>query len=450
VVAARERKGFVDLLRIIKKQVGKGMMDMLMKTILPNGLTIITYAMPQVWSVAVGIWIGTGSRYENAQNNGISHFIEHMLFKGTTRRTARQIAEELEAVGGQLNAFTSKEHTCYYAKVLRGNLPIAVDVLSDMVLNPLFDASEIERERGVVIEEIKMYDDTPEELVFDLIENELWGNHGIGWPISGSIEVVQSLTREAILDYYHHYYVPNNIVVVGAGNVEHHSFVQEVAQRFGSVARGNGGFECPAAHWQRGAVVRVKDIEQVHLCLGLPGYSLTDPEQYALQVLNNILGGGMSSRLFQEIREKRGLAYSVYSSFSPYADTGLFAIYAGTSGESAAEVVNLIMQEFAHIKERGFTAEEFRRAKESLKGSLLLSLEGTTSQMLRIGKAQLSYGRVSTPEELIAKLEAVQPEDVARVAQDVLDEQKCSMAIVGEPELEQDLRELAAEICGRK
>ncbi len=418
------------------------------KDILSNGITVITEEISSVWSAAVGVWIATGSRYEDINNNGVSHFIEHLLFKGTKTRTATDIAEELDAVGGQLNAFTSKEHTCYYAKVLGEHVPIAVDILSDMICNPAFPAEEIERERGVIIEEIRMYEDSPGDLVYEMLERKMWEDHPIGWSIAGTEERMKSISRKEIMDYFQKHYLPHNMVIAAAGNIKHDEVILQLEEHFKCLA-GNGHQERikPSAALP-GAIVRKKDIEQVHLCLGLESYHLTDERLYALYILNMALGGGMSSRLFQEVREKRGLAYTIYSNQAPYKDTGLYSIYAATSPGKLDEVLQLTLTELEKVKHNPLTEKEFLRSKEQLKSGLIMSQEGTASQMLRIGKSQLSFGKIMQTEEVIQKIEAVTMEGIQSVAQELFNKDHYVVSVVGN--MDEDVsREKINQILGK-
>ncbi|MCB8815571.1 M16 family metallopeptidase [Desulfosporosinus shakirovi] len=385
------------------------------KTLLPNGVRIITEEIDHVRSAALGIWVGAGSRDEREGFEGISHFIEHMFFKGTEHRSARALAESLEAVGGQLNAFTTKEYTCYYAKVLDEDLDLAIDVLSDMFFSSLFDEKEIEKEKNVVIEEIKMYEDSPDELIHDVFSEYVWNDHPLGKPILGTEESIRSLSREKIMQFLTEHYAPDNVVISVAGKIKHEDVVAKLSPHFGTFKRGGRRVleETPKGltieHYQK------KDTEQMHILLGVPGLGQDDEDIYAMHIFNNILGGGLSSRLFQEIREQRGLAYSVYSYHSTYVDTGLFAVYAGTSPKNTQEVVVCILEELMEMKTKGISVEELVRTKAQIKGGLYLGLEAVSSRMSRLGKTELTYNRVLSPEEVVEKLEKVTQEDVLRV-----------------------------------
>ncbi|NMA51970.1 MAG: insulinase family protein, partial [Peptococcaceae bacterium] len=343
---------------------------MYQKVTLDNGINILTEELPHVRSVAIGFFVDVGSRDETEEISGVSHFIEHLMFKGTDKRSAKDIAETLDAVGGQLNAFTTKEFTCYYARVLDEHFDLAVDVLSDMFFNSKFDQQDIERERNVILEEIKMYEDAPDELVHDIFARSMWNGHALGRPIIGTAGVIANITREQIIDYYHKYYDPSKLIVAVAGNIEHNRVVnklQPVLERKKS-NHSNRKLVLPTPH--RDVVCRSKDTEQVHLCIGTPGLKLNDDNYYVLQVINTILGGGLSSRFFQEIREQRGLVYTVFSYHTSYHDAGLFCIYAGLSKENIDEVLELVLKQIWDIQNNGCSKEELQRAKDQLKGNL--------------------------------------------------------------------------------
>lgn len=404
---------------------------MYQKVTLDNNVHILTEKVPHVRSVAVGFWVGVGSRYEDQEVNGISHFIEHMMFKGTARRTAKQIAEDLDAVGGQLNAFTTKEYTCYYARVLDEHFDLAIDVLSDMIFASKFDAQDIDRERNVIIEEIKMYEDTPDELVHDIFANTMWQGNPLGRSIIGTAEVIAGLSREQILEFYNKFYSPANMIVSVAGNVDHEDAVRnlkQILQSKNGIAPGRN-LVAPQPHHE--IICRGKDTEQVHLCVGSPGLKLDDDRIYVFQVVNTILGGGLSSRLFQEIREKRGLVYSVYSYHSSYHDTGLFGIYAGLSKENVEEVLDLVFRQVADIRENSVKDSELQRAKDQLKGNLFLSLENVSTRMSRLGKSQLYLGKVLSPEEIMEKVNRVTSDEIQRLAREMLSPEKFSLAAIG-------------------
>jgi len=401
------------------------------REVIQGGLRVVSEEIPHVRSVSIGVWVGSGSRVETAEVNGISHFIEHMLFKGTHKRSAREIAEAIDSVGGQLNAFTGKEYTCFYCKVLDEHFSLAVDILSDMLTNSTLEPTEIEREKGVVLEEIKMYLDSPDELVHDLLAQAMWGDAYLGRNIVGTVEAVSSLTRERILEHMAAYYTPANTVIAAVGHIEHSQVVQEVKAHFHmSPGQRPPAVASGTSHGSR-LEVQEKDTEQVHLCVGLPAYPIDHPHLYSLHVLNTALGGATSSRLFQEIRENRGLAYSVYSYQSAYRDTGLLGIYIGMSPRVVEEVLELVLGELEDIRQHGLTDAEVIRAREQLKGGLMLGLESTSSRMSRLGKSELTLNRILAPEEILRLIDEVTPETVHAVAQDVLKVEDCSLSAVG-------------------
>lgn len=404
---------------------------MFQKTVLPNGIRVLSETIPYVKSVALGIWIGTGSRFEEDTNHGISHFIEHLMFKGTQSRSAKEIAETVDAVGGQLNAFTAKEHTCYYIKVIDSHLGLGMDILGDMLLNSKFDADDITREREVVIEEIHMYEDSPDELVHDLHLGKVWSGHVLGRNILGSVDSVGQLNYEKIKDYYHSHYTADNLVIAGAGNLTHENLVELATQYFGHLSgvkkfpKQTGPVLTPARS------IYPKDTEQVHLCLGTASVAQNSPDLYTTHILNNILGGGISSRLFQAIREERGLAYSVYSYQTNYSDGGLFTVYAGTRPGNTAQVLDLIIQNLADVKKNGISAKELTRAKEQIKGGLLLGLESSSSRMSRIGKLEITLGKYVSLEEVVHKIEQVTLDDLDRMANTLFLAENLSLTVLG-------------------
>lgn len=389
------------------------------KTTLPNGLRVVTETIGHVRSAAVGVWVGTGSLYETPEEMGVSHLIEHMLFKGTERRTALEIARAIDGRGGALNAFTAKEYTCYYARVLDEHLPLALDVLADMILHSRFDPEDLAREKDVICEEIKMYDDVPDDLVHDLFAGALWRGHALGRPIVGTAERVQALTREEILAYKARHYVPSNMVVAAAGHLEHERVVEWVAGLFGSAPPASDNRQAPGRPQDpdRPAIlVRQKEIEQAHLVLGTTALPLTDPNIYALYLLNAIVGGSSSSRLFQEVREKRGLAYSVYSYHSAYRNAGSFGVYAGVSPRMVDSTLDLVVGLLTELGQQGVSEEELTEAREQLKGQMMLGLESTSSRMSRLGRGELTRGFVYSPDEVIARVDAVTLEQVNELA----------------------------------
>ncbi len=402
------------------------------KTILPNGITVVTESIPYVKSISLGAWIKAGSRFETSVNQGISHFMEHMMFKGTARRTAKEIAETIDEVGGQINAFTAKEHTCYYLKMLDSHRELAVDVLSDMLLYSKLAALDIEREREVVKEEIHMYEDTPDDLVHDLHMEQVWPEHSLGRKILGTLQTVGDFDREKLCRYYESYYRPENIVVAAAGNLEHQRFAAEIeaAFAFGNLPPALPRKDTPP-EFKGGSSIHEKSIEQTHICLSTPGVPQASPDIYTLHILNNILGGGISSRLFQTIREEKGLAYSVYSYQTNYSDAGLFGIYAGTRPENAAEVLRLIRMIVADLRKNGISSLELVKAKEQLKGNLLLGLESSSSRMSRLGKLEMILRKYVTLEEVINKIDAVTIEGIKEMSEQLFKEGGVCLTVLG-------------------
>lgn len=399
------------------------------KKILSNGLRVVMEKIATGRSVSFGIWVKTGSRNETPDNNGISHFIEHMLFKGTDRFDAKQIAERFDAIGGNVNAFTSKEYTCYYAKVLDEHLPIAVDVLADMFFRSKLDAGELAKEKNVILEEISMYEDTPDDLVHDLMSMAAYGSHPLAYSILGLKERLEAMTPDDLRAYMQAQYTVENTVISLAGNFDD-SVIELLEQYFGSF--NNHGTSAPLASpdFHGDLLFRRKKTEQNHICLSLPGCSIEDPLQYAMVLINNAVGGGMSSRLFQEIREKRGLAYSVYSYHSAQADSGLFTVYAGTAPKQTKDVMELTKEMLAELAAKGLDEDEIRKGKEQLKGSLILSLESTSSRMNRMGKNELMLGRHESLDDVIAKIQNVTINEINQVL-DRMFAQPLSAAMVG-------------------
>ena len=407
------------------------------RTVLPGGLRVITESLPAVRSTAFGIWAGVGSRDEDHDHAGATHFLEHLLFKGTAMRTALEISASMDAVGGELNAFTAKEYTCYYARVLDADLPLAIDVLSDMVTSSLIEPKDVDAERGVILEEIAMNEDDPSDLVHEAFTEQVFGDTPLGRPILGTVDSINSITRDRIAEHYHARYTPDGLVVAASGNLDHGQVVELTAAAFGSVLDGQVAPAPPrlsgtAAGTATGTGVRLvsRPIEQANLVLGCAGLARTDERRFALGVLNAALGGGMSSRLFQEVREKRGLAYSVYSFSSQHADCGLWGIYAGCLPAKAEEVLAICQDEIAKVIESGLTDEELDRGKGQLRGSIVLGLEDPSSRMSRIGKSELVYPRLEPVEEILAEIESVTHDQVRDVAAAVLAQPK-ALAIVG-------------------
>jgi len=412
------------------------------KSVLPNGIRVITERMPHVRSVAVGVWVETGSRNEVDGRGGISHLIEHLVFKGTASRSAEAIAREMDSVGGQMDAFTTKEHTCFYVQVLDEHLPMAVDLLTDILLHPLFDAEELEREKSVVLQEIKMVEDTPDDVIHDLFAAQIWANHPLGKPILGTRHLVESFGRDIIAAHFGEEYVPPRIVIAVAGNVTH----ERVVELFG---RGFNGFTREPAHRVSqpvriipGVNIVQKTLEQVHLVIGFPGLHHAAPQRYALFLLNDIVGGSMSSRLFQEIRERQGLVYSIHSGVQSYADTGTLYVYAATDAPNFSKVLKSTLKELRDVKKQGVTPDELKRSKDHLKGSLMLSLESTSSRMNRLAKHELHFGSFLTLDQMLRAIDTVKHDEVQALVAELLDEAQIALTTLGPL----DRRNLPAEL----
>ncbi|WP_130807053.1 M16 family metallopeptidase [Senegalia massiliensis] len=403
------------------------------KTKLSNGIRIITENIPYVNSISIGLWVESGSRYENKDNNGVSHFIEHILFKGTKNRTARDIAEQIDSVGGQMNAFTSKECTCFYIKILDNHIDLAIDILQDMLFNSTFDTNEIEKEKNVIIEEINMYEDAPEEIVHDLLSNTVFKKHPLSLPILGNKESITNLTKELIIDYFKKYYIPENIVISIVGNIDEQNILKTLEKNFG-VWKSNkkkltNKLVSPTI--KRNIIYKDKDTEQLHLCLGLEGLKQSSKNIYSLLVLNNIFGGSMSSRLFQKVREDLGIAYSIYSYPSTYKDTGIFTIYAGLNPKHLVDVSKIIIDEIKEIKANIFSEEEIFKSKEQLKGNFILGLENTSSRMSSYGKSELLNSKIETPNEIINSINKVNKSSIREVIDNTFDIDNINIAYVG-------------------
>jgi predicted Zn-dependent peptidase len=409
-------------------QIAKGVHQ----EILPNGLVILTEPMEHVRSISAGIWLRSGSRREPPEVNGLSHFIEHMVFKGTHRRTAEDIAREVDSIGGMLDAFTSKEMVCFNTRVLDEHLPKAFDVLSDMLLEPKFAPEDIDRERSVILEEIRMTQDNPEDLVHELFTQNFWNPHALARPILGTPETVSAFDRATLESWFRRWYAPNNVVITAAGRLDHQRFVDLVSERFAKLERApdlpSDSVPRPAPH----VTLRKKnELEQVHICIGVAALPMSDRRRFAVSVLNNVLGGGMSSRLFQNIRERQGLAYAIFSELNAYKDAGMLSVYAGTSIDTAAKVIDSILREFRRLTDELLTAEELRRSKDHLKGSTLLALESTGQRMNSLARYHLYFNRHFTPEELIAMLESVTPQEVREVARAFFQPERLAASVVG-------------------
>ena len=408
------------------------------RTVLPGGLRIVTETLPAVRSAALGIWVGVGSRDEDLRHAGATHYLEHLLFKGTRRRTALDISAEMDAVGGEMNAFTTKEYTCYYARVLDADLPLATDILSDMVTSSVISPQDVDAERNVVLEEIAMNDDDPTDTVHEAFAAQLFGDTPLGLPVLGTVESINAITREQIFEHYQARYSPDHLVVAAAGSLDHDDLVRQVSEAFGDSLKPGADPAPPrlsgeyAGQRLAGTGLRLvsRGIEQANLVLGCEGLPRTDDRRYALGVLNAALGGGMSSRLFQEIREKRGLAYSVYSFASQNADTGMWGIYVGCLPSKADDVLSICTSEVEKLVSGGLTDEELERGKGQMRGSIVLGLEDPSSRMSRIGKSELVYPRLEPVEETLDRIESVTHDDIRAVASEVLGRPK-ALAVVG-------------------
>lgn len=404
---------------------------MLEKQELGNGLKVIVEEIPHVKSVTIGLWILAGSSTETVRNNGVFHFMEHLIFKGTNRRNAQDIAEALESVGGHLNAFSSKEYTCYYVKVTEEHFELAMDVLADITLNSRFPAPEIEKEKQVVMEEIKMYQDSPDEIIHDRFAQALWKDSPLGYPILGRNEVIGSLTRRSLMRYYRRYYNPANMILSVAGSVTVPQVVNVARSLFGDKKGCPVNVKTIVTNSKARTDIEPRKIEQVHLCMGREGVSQTDNRRFPLILLNTILGGGMSSRLFQEVREKRGLAYSIFSYQSSYKDTGLFSIYAGSSPRNLKLILELVMETFDNLRSKGVTEKENDRAKAQLKGNLILNLENTAQRMTHMARLEIYHGRFISLDELIDKIESVTRDDILSIADWLLKPDNLTTVAIG-------------------
>lgn len=414
---------------------------MFKKITLDNGVRIVCEKIPYVRSVSVGIWVGTGSRNETKENNGISHFIEHMLFKGTEKRTAKEIAESIDNIGGQINAFTGKECTCYYTKTLDSHIDIAVDVLADMFFHSRFSQKDIDVEKKVILEEIGMYEDSPEELVHDILSEAVWSGNSLGYPILGTQESLEHVTTGSIRDYISSCYTPQNSVISVAGNFDEEKLIALLTRYFSGwkiESRQESVFQ--PAQFGTDSRIREKETEQVHICVGFNGIEHGNDRLYSLLAVNNVFGGGMSSRLFQKIREEKGLVYSIYSYPSSYQNAGLFTIYAGMNPEHLGKVMELIGQEICEIRKARISLEELEKSKEQLKGNYILGLESTSSRMNSIGKSELLLGWIYTPEEVLHKIDAINMETVTEVIDRIFDINSVSYSAVGNIKKDVDFR----------
>jgi len=402
------------------------------REVLPNGLTVITEQMQHIRSVSIGIWVKTGSRDEDPQWNGISHFVEHMVFKGTKHRSAEDIARQVDSIGGNMDAFTAKECICFNVKLLDEHLPIAMDVLSDLVLHPVFAAPDISRERGVILEEIKMDEDSPDYLVHEIFTQNFWKDHPLGKPILGTKDTVKRFERDPVLGFYGQRFAPGNLIISAAGNLQHEPFVELVNRHFHRMESSKNGFHSPQPRVVPRIVLRnKKSLEQVQICVGVPSHPIAHERRHASYILNTLLGGGMSSRLFQNIRERQGLAYAIYSDLNPYRDTGCLSVYAGTSLESASKVVQCIVSEFHNLKSQPVPAEELRRSKDQLKGSLMLSLESSTARMSNLARQEMYFDRFYSMDELLQRIEKVTAEELQELANEFFRTDSIAVTVLG-------------------
>jgi predicted Zn-dependent peptidase len=402
------------------------------REVLPNGLTLITEEMKHIRSISIGIWIKTGSRDENLEWNGISHFVEHMVFKGTQHRTAEEIARQVDSIGGNIDAFTAKECIGFSMKVLDEHLPIALDVLSDLVLNPVFDNEDITRERGVILEEIKMDEDNPDYLVHEIFTQNFWKDHPLGRPILGTRDTVKKFERAPVYDFYRQRFTPGNVLITAAGHLNHEHFVELVKKHFeGMKPMSNGFHSAPPKIAPKIILRNKKSLEQVQICVGVPSFPITHEKRHSSYILNTLLGGGMSSRLFQNVRERQGLAYAIYSDLNPYRDTGCLSVYAGTSRESATKVVQCVVSEFRKLKTDVVPEEELRRCKDQLKGSLMLSLESSTARMSNLARQEMYFDHFYGLDELIEKIESVTSEELQMLANQFFQTENVAVTILG-------------------
>jgi len=403
----------------------------IVRDVLDNGLRILTERMTQVRSISIGVWLTRGSRHETAELGGIAHFVEHMLFKGTASRSAEDIAQAIDSIGGQLDAFTAKEYASYYIKVLDEHLPLALDILSDIVLNPAFSPDDIEREKKVVVEEIKMVEDTPDDLVHELFTQGFWENHPLGRPILGIRETVEAFDAKVLRSYFTNAYAPGNLIVSAVGNLEHERVRELVEAKFGVFRTSGESYSEQAPEVVPKVQIRNKELEQSHVCLGASSYPQNHDARYSSYVLNTLLGGSMSSRLFQNVREKRGLAYAVFSGLSAYRDAGSFTVYAGCSNEAVGEVIDLVVEELRTLKASPIPQAEIQRAKDHLKGSLMLSLENTASRMSHIARQEIYFDRQFGLDETLQGVERVTADDVQRVATELFHNGSLSATVLG-------------------
>ena len=404
------------------------------RTVLPNGLLVLTESMPHLRSVSMGAWINSGSRDESATENGISHFVEHMVFKGTTSRSAQDIAREVDSIGGNLDAFTGKETVCFNIKVLDENMPPALDVLSDLVLHPKFSQADLEREQGVILEEIKMDEDNPDYLVHETFTQNFWKNHPLGRPILGTAKTVSSFDQDTVFDHHRRRFTPENMVFSAAGHLHHDEFLALVEAKFGGLLPGIGKAVDQETHPQTTPHITLKkkrSLEQVQMCLGVPAPPVNDKERFALYLLNSMLGGGMSSRLFESIRENEGLAYSIYSEMSPFRDSGALSVYAGMSLDKTERVLDLTLVELRRLKQEQVAPAELKRAKDQMKSNIVLGLESSSSRMSNLARQQMYFGRFFSVDEIVAEIDRVTPDDIQRLANHLFQPDLIALTLLG-------------------
>jgi predicted Zn-dependent peptidase len=406
----------------------------LRRTVLPNGLLVLTESMPHMRSVSMGAWINSGSRDEPAEENGLSHFVEHMLFKGTTIRSAQDIAREVDSIGGNLDAFTGKESVCFNIKVLDENMVPALDVLSDLVLHPKFSNADLKREQGVILEEIKIDEDNPDYLVHETFTQNFWKNHPLGRPILGTVKTVSSFGQETVFHHHRRRFTPENMIFSAAGHLEHETFLAEVEAKFGALAPGGIPAVELETHPTTTAHITLKkkrSLEQVQLCLGVPAPPVNNPDRYAIYLLNSMLGGGMSSRLFESIRENEGLAYSIYSELSPFRDAGSLSIYAGMSLDKTERVLDLTLVELRRLKQEKVSDAELKRAKDQMKSNIVLGLESSSSRMSNLARQQMYFGRFFAVDEIVAEIDRVTPDEIQRLANQLFQPQLIALTLLG-------------------
>jgi predicted Zn-dependent peptidase len=401
------------------------------KDTLSNGIRVVSETLPKSRSISIGVWVKVGSRHEDQEIGGISHFIEHLFFKGTEKRTAKDIAIEMDSLGGEMNAFTTQETTTYYAKVVDEHLPVAIDILSDILLGSKFDPVEMEKERKIILEEIKGVEDTPDDYIHELFTKTVWPDNSLGRPILGTKETIKALTHKDIISYIDHYYSPKEIVISVAGNFEHARLVELLNASFGKLSRSGDPKKESAPTFTHAVEVKKKQLEQVQVCMGCKGLYYTHEDRYVISALNTVLGNSMSSRLFQEVREQNALAYSIYSYVTSYRDTGLLTVYAGADPSNALEVVRLVLKELKKIKEEGITAAEEKRVKNQIKGSLVLSLESSNSHMSRLARQEIYFGKYLSMDDIIKGVEKVTAAQVQDLARQLFTRENISLAILG-------------------